>query len=478
MHGGLARQLEKKLLVDENAGVLNNDTLSIKITMRVLKDSEFREYQSIRGIKDKASWFSNMLHPSDLVLKVATWKHLRQYEEADLLDWKNVPTIQVSKTITIEQLKKTIRETADLHAENLRLWPCGKRENETIRTQSPTRNPEDAPLHQLAPYRQGNTGHACDGVKIYVEELQPGDKSSDRIDERDALIFFKFWDPECRRLRYIGHLIFKPTTRVKSMVEAARSAFLPDHAFDDIQALEELKPDKIEDLVYVVTDESRGIERDAQLQDKQVELQSGDIIVIQPYQAAETQNCVKRHYDYLVNKVLVSFRSKKDPEKEVFEMQLHGNLDYDAICDRVAHRLNELKLAESPPAKGDKMQLWKHTHRDGPASNPAERRSSAGAAVLRDLLGNIYGADKSIVYYEELWYSVEELKSKLFLRLKILHSGKTEIKEILVEKGSTAVAGLFSATPRMERLPCVRCRDAHLAPTLVSRCAVRYTNAD
>ena len=41
----LARQVKKEMLMDEDAGFLNNDTLSIKITVRVLKDSECREYQ-------------------------------------------------------------------------------------------------------------------------------------------------------------------------------------------------------------------------------------------------------------------------------------------------------------------------------------------------------------------------------------------------------------------------------------------------
>jgi hypothetical protein len=50
---------------------------------------------------------------------------------------------------------------------------------------------------------------------------------------------------------------------------------------DEIEALEELKPDKIENLRYTITVE-RDVERAAQLMDKEVELQSGDIIVIQP----------------------------------------------------------------------------------------------------------------------------------------------------------------------------------------------------
>ena len=138
--------------------------------------------------------------------------------------------------------------------------------------------------------------HSADGVKIFVEQVGPGDKRNHETEEKDALIFFMYWDPETRRLGHIGHLIFKPTTKVRSMVEAARSRFLPDMQADGIQALEELKPDKIEDLIYTVQDD-RGVERDAQLQDKQVELQSGDIIVIQPAHVAGTQHCVKNHYD-------------------------------------------------------------------------------------------------------------------------------------------------------------------------------------
>jgi hypothetical protein len=203
--------------------------------------------------------------------------------------------------------------------------------------------------------------------------MNRGDKNSEKLEDHDALIFFKYWNPREGKLRYIGHLVFKPTTRVKAMVEEARSRFLPKMRSDQIEALEELKPDKIENLRYTITVE-RDVEREAQLMDKEVELQSGDIIVIQPKEVSGTSDCVKRHYDYLRNKILVSFRAKATPEKEAFELSLHGNSDYDEVCEKVAMRLNELQLAESPPAHGSKLQLWKHSHRDGPENSPAKRR--------------------------------------------------------------------------------------------------------
>ena len=67
----------------------------------------------------------------------------------------------------------------------------------------------------------------------------------------------------------------------------------------------------------------------------------------QPKAFPGTIECVKNHYDYLKNKVLVSFRTKAMPEKEAFELSLHGNPKYETACDRIAKRLNELELAQS-----------------------------------------------------------------------------------------------------------------------------------
>ena len=236
-----------------------------------------------------------------LTLKVATWKHLEQYRGEDLHDWHDVLMLQVNKTMTVDELKKTICETADVQAGDLRIWPCCKRKNETIRTQSPTRAPGDTALKELRSF-SNSLGHCQDGIKLFVEELHAGSKPTEKIEEKDALIFFKYWDPEEGKLSYLGHLIFEPTTKVKQVVEDARSRFLPEIDRRQLDAFEELKPDKIERLTYTVFDESRQIQRDAQLQDRQVELQSGDIIVIQPADVTGTVNCVVQHYDFLFHR--------------------------------------------------------------------------------------------------------------------------------------------------------------------------------
>ena len=338
-----------------------------------------------------------------LTLKVATWNHLLQYHDSDLHDWQNVLMLQVNKTMTFDQLKRTIRETtADVQAEDLRIWACCKRKNETVRTQSPTRASGDTQLQELRGFSPNNN---IDGVKIYVEHLQPGDKPTDTLEEKIALIFFKYWNPEEQSLKHIGHHIFKPTTRVRAMVEEACRRFLPDMQMNEIDAFEELKPDKVENLMYIVADD-RGTERDAQLQDKQVELQSGDIIVMQPASVTGTAKCVKDHYDYLYNKVLVSFRARATPEKESFETYMHQNFQYSQVCEKIAEKINEVRVAAGPLADGKKMQLIRHSHKDGPYSLPAERKADWQLCDLlnRSNMSYGYGVEKNIVYYEELWY--------------------------------------------------------------------------
>lgn len=58
---------------------------------------------------------------------------------------------------------------------------------------------------------------------------------------------------------------------------------------------------------------------------------------------------------------------------------------------------------------------------------------------------NNYANDKYIVYYEELWYSVEDLEMKMLLRFKLVRSGKGSTQEVLVDKGPTAVEETLAA---------------------------------
>jgi len=205
----------------------------------------------------------------------------------------------LERIISMVSFQKGIPEIQDL-----RIWPCSKRKNETTRTRLHIQMSGETALQDLPDFLCRKDSHQHE-IKIFVEQSKPGAK----IDDNDILIFFKFWDLNHKSLRHIGHQMFKPTTRVKAMVEEACSQFLSHLQLDDIDGFEELKPDKIEDLTYFV--DSDGEQREALLQDKQVELQSGDIVVLQPAGLAGTDDCVKQHYAYLASKAL---EDKKEQE--------------------------------------------------------------------------------------------------------------------------------------------------------------------
>ena len=116
-------------------------------------------------------------------------------------------------------------------------------------------------------------------------------------------------------------------------------------------------------------------------------------------------------------------------------MYMHGNLTYDEVCAKVAHSINALNVGKREmPAAGDKMQLFKHAIDRGPSSSPAERKADF---ILRDLL--YFHAEKNIVYYEELWYSVHDLRTKMLMRFKMINKAKVEFQECLVDRGPAAV---------------------------------------
>jgi ubiquitin C-terminal hydrolase len=64
--------------------------------------------------------------------------------------WNNSSeSVQVKRTMTLDELKNTIREAADVQADDLWIWPCCKRKNETMRTLSLTRFSGDAQLNKM-----------------------------------------------------------------------------------------------------------------------------------------------------------------------------------------------------------------------------------------------------------------------------------------------------------------------------------------
>jgi len=87
--------------------------------------------------------------------------------------------------------------------------------------------------------------------------------------------------------------------------------------------------------------------------EKEVQLQSGNIIVLLSFSQSQlkafpgTIAYVRNHYDYLKNKLLVSFCTKATPEKEASSYRSMEILSTKRHVAGLLKRLNELELAQS-----------------------------------------------------------------------------------------------------------------------------------
>jgi hypothetical protein len=81
----------------------------------------------------------------------------------------------------------------------------------------------------------------------------------------------------------------------------------------------------------------------------------------------------------------------------------------------------------------------------------------------------MYGVDRCIVYYEELWYSVEDLETKMLLKFKMIRGGRLHTNEVLVDRGPDAVSGVCVCVSLSLSL-CVRVRTYVHAYTFIYLC--------
>ena len=122
-------------------------------------------------------------------IAVVTNDNMARHDGADLVDWENVRTIKVMRAMSLLELKILLqRDGIVSDSNNMRLWKCSGRQNDTIRPDSLVANGLDSqpimdangrpplnqsgygiPLHYTG--RHGYHGIHDDVVRMYAEEM-------------------------------------------------------------------------------------------------------------------------------------------------------------------------------------------------------------------------------------------------------------------------------------------------------------------
>mmetsp|Transcript_25454 Transcript_25454/g.35239 ORF Transcript_25454/g.35239 Transcript_25454/m.35239 type:complete len:1039 (-) Transcript_25454:237-3353(-) len=287
-------------------------------------EEEQREKERRRKEEEEARLSMDVMVVTDELLQSGT------RDNFDMIDFADVPKIRVRKdTRLIDFLRQYSREN-QLTPDHIRFWNWISRKNKTTRVQKPFKQQDlEQPMEDLD--RKGS------GLRIYAEISTRQEKPyfdeflfGENKKPITGIIFFKFFDLQNQKLFHIGHVVVPRTSVVCDIIPSAKKFHnVPEDT--DVVVYEEVRKERID-----------AVEPNQTLND--AELVSGDILVIEKKYTEEeldlfpVKSC-NGHYNYLLNKITVSFHKLKEPEKEDFTLELSKLMTYDDLAKRVGVRL-------------------------------------------------------------------------------------------------------------------------------------------
>ncbi|KAH7512299.1 hypothetical protein FEM48_Zijuj12G0075900 [Ziziphus jujuba var. spinosa] len=354
----------------------------------------------------------------------------------DLVDHDKVRSFRIQKQTPFNVFKEEVAIEFGIPVQFQRFWIWAKRQNHTYRPNRPLTLQEEA--QSVGQLREiSNKTHNAE-LKLFLEvelgpdlhPIPPPDKSKE-----DILLFFKFYDPEKKKLRYVGRLFVRSSGKPIEILGKLNqmACFPPD---EEIELYEEIK---FEPCVMCEHLDKRTSFRSSQIED-------GDIICFQKSPPLEREEeCkysdVPSFLEYVHNRQckphvklglilfqIVHFRSLERPKEDDFCLELSKVHSYDEVVERVACRIG----LDDP----SKIRLTAHNcYSQQPKPQPIKYR---GVEHLSDMLVH-YNQTSDILYYEVLDIPLPELQGLKNLKVAFHHATKDEvvIHNIRLPKQST-----------------------------------------
>ncbi|RZC77834.1 hypothetical protein C5167_002235 [Papaver somniferum] len=254
----------------------------------------------------------------------------------DLVDHDKVRSFRIQKQMSFKLFKEEVAKELGVPVQFQRFWLWAKRQNQSYRlnrlltfqeeTKSVGKLREELKTAQNAElnlFLEVNNYHGAG-----LHPIPPPD-----ITQQDVLLFFKLYDAQKEKLRYVGRLFVKdsgkPAEILKKLNEMA--GFSPD---EKIELYEEIK--------FEPTVMCEHIEKEFTFHHSQLE--NGDIICFQkPPPADSLTRCrypdVPSFLEYILNRWVVRFQSLEKPKKDDFVLELSKVLTYDNVTERIAQHL-------------------------------------------------------------------------------------------------------------------------------------------
>ncbi|CAG8484431.1 10701_t:CDS:10 [Gigaspora margarita] len=357
-----------------------------------------------------------------LSIKIVTPAIFECYQGFDLVNFdnqlyplSNVPLFKILKTETYEIFKTMVAHKFEIPVEQIRFWIFVNRQNKTIRPDDPITDDYlsmtmDEIHTKMAPKQKDWKLFLEVANPINGEIWFPPTESSSHI-----LVFIKYFNPDTQSLEGLGHLYVKKSGKIGDIIPIlCEKKEFPPHT--PLKIYEEIKPNMIEEMKLNLTFQKS-------------EIQDGDIICfqkalteeeIQEYTDAGRIHDLPIFYESLFMRIIIQFKPKyltvDREQKPEFELVLNKQYTYDDIAKHVAAHLS-----------ADPLKL-RFTKAHPTTSTPKTVIKRTTTKTLSKILQNTF---ISLLYYEMLDISIEELENKRFF--KVCWLGTTVKKETVID---------------------------------------------
>ncbi|XP_055691767.1 ubiquitin carboxyl-terminal hydrolase 7 [Lutzomyia longipalpis] len=336
-------------------------------------------------------------------------EYFEGHQVTDLFDYEKVHlrVFRVKRTATMTEFMGMLVDAFRTPADQMRLWPLSQRHsqltrpvvfdiqddgNKSVITVADSQNPWTVFLEIMSP------DAGCQHLPVFDKET-------------DVLLFFKYYDPNQKKLHYVGHGYYNLTMKIGDLVPD-----LLDRVgwSRDTQVI--LYEEQASGFVVRINNFNETIEKSMR------EITDGDIVIFEKREKAENLELptVEDYFRDLLYRVEVTFIDKTNPNDTGFTLELSQRMSYDQWVKVVGQRMN---------VDPYEIQFFKcQTYKDVPGN--ALRSSYDG--TLKDIL--IYNKPKSTkkIFYQILSMNINELETKKQFKCLWVSQNLKEEKEIVL----------------------------------------------
>lgn len=329
------------------------------------------------------------------------------------LEKVTVRPFKMKKTQTVGELVQTLAQTFGVQENRFRIWPLAQRSQSQRFAYFGIAEEYNRTLSSVIEL-QGPW-------VIYLELASPMLSGPLPLFERkrDILLFFKYYDPNNKRLHYLNCGQYALSTRISELVPQVNSII----GFDpntELTVYEEFGNSPMQRF----SNQAETLDRALNLTNSNVDnLLHGNVLIFEPKHVDEKLELptVEDYFRDLMSRIELTFCDKANPNDPGFLLELSNRNTYDQMAHAVAVRIN---------CDPNRIQFFKciPNYKD----TPGNAIRCLYDCTIKDLLCSTKPRTPKKLFYQRLSMNIHELENKRQFKCQWLSPNLKDEREIIV----------------------------------------------